>query len=71
MKKGVVNSGQCYTMKLTGLVKKPDKGGCRMNEQFYELPQEKQMRIINAALEVFAGDVIWWVDSRGSYERSL
>lgn len=25
-----------------------------MNEQFYELPQEKQMRIINAALEVFA-----------------
>lgn len=25
-----------------------------MNEQFYELPEEKQMRIINAALEVFA-----------------
>lgn len=25
-----------------------------MNEQFYELPEKKQMRIINAALEVFA-----------------
>ena len=25
-----------------------------MNEQFYELPQEKQLRIINAGLEVFS-----------------
>ncbi|WP_432764423.1 TetR/AcrR family transcriptional regulator [Hungatella hathewayi] len=25
-----------------------------MNEQFYDLPQEKQMRIINAGLEVFS-----------------
>ena len=25
-----------------------------MNEQFYELPQEKQLRIINAGLEAFS-----------------
>jgi len=41
-------------IRLTESVKPNGTGGITMNEQFYELPEEKQMRIINAALEVFA-----------------
>lgn len=36
----------------TGQAAEP--GGRKMNEQFYDLPQEKQLRIINAGLEVFS-----------------
>lgn len=45
---------QSYILRLTEQVKPKRSEVIAMNERFYELPEEKQHSVLNAAMEVFA-----------------